>query len=252
MAMDLSSISWTSLLVMLAAIGVAYLIFGMVGFGTALVASPVLAVFLPVAKIVPLLALMDMLAALTNILRDGRKADYQELRRLVPLMVGGSLVGAAILLKTRPDVMLLVLGIFVVAYSLYSLSKFSPQRNFTPGAAVPFGLVGGVFSALFGSGGFIYAIYLSGRIQQKEGMRVTQTTLIGLSTLTRVILFGLAGVYADFSILWLALLLLPAMWVGVNAGRRITLRLTREQFMRIINVVVLCSGVVLIGRYLSL
>lgn len=252
MAMDLSSISWTSLLVMLAAIGVAYLIFGMVGFGTALVASPVLAVFLPVAKIVPLLALMDMLAALTNILRDGRKADYQELRRLVPLMVAGSLVGAAILLKTRPDVMLLVLGVFVVAYSLYSLSKFSPQRNFTPGAAVPFGLVGGVFSALFGSGGFIYAIYLSGRIQQKEGMRVTQTTLIGLSTLTRVILFGLAGVYADFSILWLALLLLPAMWVGVNAGRRITLRLTREQFMRIINVVVLCSGVVLIGRYLSL
>src|SRR5690349_7943022 len=149
MVMDLSSLSWTSLLVMLAAIGVAYLIFGMVGFGTALVASPVLAMFLPVAKIVPLLALMDMLAALTNILRDGRKADYQELKRLVPLMVVGSLVGAAILLKTRPDIMLLVLGVFVVAYSLYSLGKFSPNRSFNPGAALPFGLVGGVFSALF-------------------------------------------------------------------------------------------------------
>lgn len=251
MNLDLGSLSWAGIAMVVAAIGVAYLVFGMVGFGTALVASPVLAMHLPVAKIVPLLALMDMLAALTNIYRDGRKADVQELKRLVPLMVAGSLVGAAILLNTRPELMLLVLGVFVVAYSLYSLSSFSPRRKFAPGAAVPFGLVGGVFSALFGSGGFIYAIYLSGRIEQKEGMRVTQTTLIGLSTLTRVILFALAGVYADLSILLLALVLLPVMFVGVNAGRKITLRLTREQFIKIINVVVLCSGLVLIGRYLS-
>lgn len=249
MALDLSSLTFGSGAVICMAIAVAYLVFGMVGFGTALVASPALALYLPLAKIVPLLALMDMLAAMTNIYKDGRKADVQELKRLVPLMVVGSLVGAAILLKTRPEVMLLVLGIFVVAYSLYSLSKFSPKRKFNPGAAVPFGLVGGVFSALFGSGGFIYAIYLSGRIEQKEGMRVTQTTLIGLSTLTRVILFLLAGVYADTSIILLALVLLPVMFLGVSAGRRITLRLTRDQFIKIINVVVLCSGVVLIGRY---
>ncbi|MDZ5458717.1 sulfite exporter TauE/SafE family protein [Azohydromonas lata] len=251
MALDLGWLTFGSGAVICVAIAVAYLVFGMVGFGTALVASPALALYLPLAKIVPLLALMDMLAAMTNIYKDGRKADVQELKRLVPLMVVGSLVGAAILLKTRPEVMLLVLGIFVVAYSLYSLSKFSPKRKFNPGAAVPFGLVGGVFSALFGSGGFIYAIYLSGRIEQKEGMRVTQTTLIGLSTLTRVILFLLAGVYADISIVLLALVLLPVMLVGVNAGRRITLRLTRDQFIKIINVVVLCSGVVLIGRYLG-
>ncbi|WP_066331029.1 sulfite exporter TauE/SafE family protein [Azohydromonas lata] len=251
MALDLGWLTFGSGAVICVAIAVAYLVFGMVGFGTALVASPALALYLPLAKIVPLLALMDMLAAMTNIYKDGRKADVQELKRLVPLMVVGSLVGAAILLKTRPEVMLLVLGIFVVAYSLYSLSKFSPKRKFNPGAAVPFGLVGGVFSALFGSGGFIYAIYLSGRIEQKEGMRVTQTTLIGLSTLTRVILFLLAGVYAETSIVLLALVLLPVMLLGVNAGRRITLRLTRDQFIKIINVVVLCSGVVLIGRYLG-
>lgn len=251
MTLDWGLFAWESGAVICLAIAVAYLVFGMVGFGTALVASPALALYLPLAKIVPLLALMDMIAAMTNIYKDGRKADVQELKRLVPLMVVGSLVGAAILLKTRPDIMLLVLGIFVVAYSLYSLSKFSPKRKFNPGAAVPFGLVGGVFSALFGSGGFIYAIYLSGRIEQKEGMRVTQATLIGLSTLTRVILFSLAGVYADISIILLALVLLPVMFLGVKAGRHITLRLTRDQFIKIINVVVLCSGVVLIGRYLG-
>ncbi|KMN82956.1 MULTISPECIES: sulfite exporter TauE/SafE family protein [Chromobacterium] len=247
----LLDLPWQDLSAIFAAVTIAYVIFGVAGFGTALVASPVLAIFIPVAKIVPLLALMDMFAAFSNILRDGSKADLGELKRLIPLMVAGSLIGAAILLKTRPDALLLALGVFVVAYSLYSLSGLSPKRQFQPRAAVPFGLVGGVFSALFGSGGFIYAIYLSGRIEQKEHLRITQTTLIGLSTLTRVVLFALAGVYMDASLLLLALILAPAMLCGVFAGRHITLRLTREQFIRVINTVVLFSGIVLLGRYFS-
>ena len=51
-----------------------------------------------------------------------------------------------------------------------------------------------MFSALFGSGGFLYAIYLAGRIEATERIRVTQSTLIGLSTLTRALLFLLAGI----------------------------------------------------------
>ncbi|EKN3734654.1 sulfite exporter TauE/SafE family protein, partial [Yersinia enterocolitica] len=33
---------------------IAYIIFGITGFGSALIASPVLALFIPIAKIVPL------------------------------------------------------------------------------------------------------------------------------------------------------------------------------------------------------
>ncbi|WP_277962872.1 sulfite exporter TauE/SafE family protein [Pseudomonas sp. RIT-To-2] len=237
--------------IIFAALLCAYIIFGIAGFGTALIASPVLVLYIPIAKIVPLLALMDLCAALVNVSRDGRKADWRELRRLVPLMVVGSLIGAAILLKARPDILLLALGIFVVGYSLYSLSGLKPDRTFSPASAIPFGSVGGVFSALFGSGGFIYAIYLSGRIKDKNAMRITQTTLIGLSTLTRVVLFALAGVYLDSSLLWLALFLAPGMLLGTAIGRRLTLKMSREQFLKLINVVVLASGVALIIRYFS-
>ncbi|PRP72081.1 permease [Chromobacterium amazonense] len=247
----LLNLPWHDLAIIFTSVTIAYVIFGVAGFGTALVASPVLANFIPVPQIVPLLALMDMFAALSNIAKDGRKADVAELKRLIPLMVAGSLIGAAILLKTRPDVLLLALGVFVVAYSLYSLSGLSPNRQFHPRAAAPFGLIGGVFSALFGSGGFIYAIYLSGRIERKEHLRITQTTLIGLSTLTRVVLFAIAGVYMDSSLLLLALILAPAMLCGVFVGRHITLRLTREQFIRVINTVVLFSGIFLLARYFS-
>lgn len=58
-----------------------------------------------------------------------------------------------------------------------------PERTFSPASAIPFGSIGGVFSGLFGSGGFIYAIYLSGRLKGKNAIRIAQTTLTGISTI---------------------------------------------------------------------
>lgn len=237
------------LLVVCLGVAVAYLIFGLAGFGTALVAGPVLAHFVPVATIVPLLALLDFAAASVNVARDFRAADTVELKRIVPAMVIGSLAGAAILLLGKPETLLLALGIFAVCYGLYSLSGLKPDTKFTPNAALPFGLVGGVFSALFGSGGFIYAIYLAGRIDASDRIRVTQSTLIGLSTLTRAVLFLLAGVYANAEILMLALVLAVPMLIGTAIGRRITMALSRAQFLRIVSGIVLLSGAALIWRY---
>lgn len=232
-------------------VALAYIVFGLAGFGTALVAGPVLAHCVPVATIVPLLALLDCAAAGVNVARDRRAADLAELRRLLLPMVLGSGVGAAMLLRGQPQALLLALGLFAIGYALYALSGFKPAARLSPRAAVPFGLVGGVFSALFGSGGFLYAIYLGGRLDSTERMRVTQSTLIGLSTLTRVVLFALAGVYAQRETLALAVVLVPAMLLGTAIGRRITLSLPRAQFLRIVNSVVLGSGLALLWRYAS-
>lgn len=245
-------LSPSALAIALLAVGIAYVIFGLAGFGTALVAAPVLAHLVPVATIVPLLALLDFVAAAVNVARDGRAADRVELRRIVPAMALGSLAGAALLLRGRPDVLLLALGVFAMGYGLYALSGRKPGARWPASAAWPFGGVGGVFSALFGSGGFIYAIYLAGRIDAPERIRVTQSALIGLSTLTRVVIFLLAGVYADGAVLVLAVLLAPAMLAGSAIGRRLTLGLPRERFLRIVSAVVLCSGCALVWRYARL
>ncbi|RMX11653.1 sulfite exporter TauE/SafE family protein [Vandammella animalimorsus] len=244
--MDFSMTQWAAIWAVVAA---AYVVFGMAGFGTALMAGPVLTQLMPLSRVVPLLALLDFSAAVTNLLRDGRRADVAELKRLLPWMLLGSGVGAAVLLKTRPEVLLLMLGIFAVAYALQAMLRRQARKTLPATFAVPFGLVGGVFSALFGSGGFLYAIYLAGRLEDKERLRVTQSTLIGLSTLARLLIFLMAGVYHDSGLLLLAAVLLPAMWGGLWLGRHITLRLTREQFLRILHGIVLASGLALLARY---
>lgn len=227
----------------------AYLVFGMAGFGSALIATPVLAMYLPLNMIVPILALIDLTAALINLAKDGKKADYQEIKWIIPLMVIGSLIGAAILLKTRPDILILLLGVFVIFYVLHAFFAKKGQSHLPKALVVPFSLIGGIFSALFGSGGFIYAIYLSSRIADKQRFRITQMTLIGFSTLTRVIIFLVMGVYVNVDILLMALAFLPAMLIGIWVGRHITLKISPDNFLKVINIVIFISGIALLYRY---
>ena len=56
-------VDWTTIAIVLPTLVVAYVIFGIAGFGTALVAAPVLAHAMPIASVVPLLALLDFGAA---------------------------------------------------------------------------------------------------------------------------------------------------------------------------------------------
>jgi uncharacterized membrane protein YfcA len=229
----------------------AYIIFGIAGFGSALIAAPILAQFMPVSEIVPLMALIDCAAAITNGVKLGDKIDKPEMIWLVPLMFAGSLVGAYLLLVVPAKPMMLALGIFVVGYAVYAL--ISPPAR--PGLAQPwvllFGSVGGIFSAMFGSGGFIYAMYLSRRIEDKNAIRATQSALIALATFTRAVIFAFAGFYSDWTLPVFALLLAPAMLIGIFAGHRITLNMSREQFLRILYVVLIGTGTMLIVRALG-
>ncbi|VVE19338.1 permease [Pandoraea morbifera] len=233
---------------MSAALVIAYVIFGIAGFGTALVASPVLAYAMPVAQIVPMLALLDFGAASGNVMRNARAADMAELRRLVPAIIGGSLVGGALLLTLKPDILLRALGWFVCGYAIFSLAGPKAKSRLSQAWAIPFGALGGLFGAMFGSGGFLFAIYLTSRLERVEAMRITQSTLIGMSTLVRAMLFLIAGVYANVSMLATAASLVPAMIAGMWLGKRITLRLSRQQFVRVVNVVVFVAGVALLLR----
>ncbi|MDD2060436.1 sulfite exporter TauE/SafE family protein [Pseudomonas sp. GD03860] len=232
-------------------IGVAYIVFGIAGFGTALVAGPVLIHFMPLSRIIPLLVLLDFVAAFGNWLPSRKAVVRAELLRLLPCMAVGCSLGVLFLLRLKSEWLLLSMGVFVCAYALYSLAVRARPRRLSAGWSVPAGVVGGLFGALFGSGGFLYALYLNARVASVEQARATQSALISCSTVVRLGLFLLAGVYADGTLLLLALLLVPMMAAGLWLSRRLTLNMSRETFVRLVTWLVLCSGIALIGRYLS-
>ncbi|SDI92442.1 hypothetical protein SAMN05216588_12920 [Pseudomonas flavescens] len=245
-SLPFSPMDWLLIAVTLAG---AYVVFGIAGFGTALVAAPLLLHVMPLAKIIPLLVLLDFVAALGNLLPSRQDVARRELLRLLPCMALGCTLGVVFLLSLKSDLLLLAMGVFVTAYALYSLASTVRPATLSPRWAVPAGVVGGLFGALFGSGGFLYAIYLNARLPDKDQARATQSALISCSTLIRLALLLIAGVYADAALLLLAACLLPAMALGLWVGRRLTLNMSRERFVRLVTWLVLASGIVLVGRY---
>ena len=229
---------------------VAYVVFGMVGFGTTLVSAPVLAHVLPLSTVVPALALTDFAASWASGLRLGAQVDRKEVLRLVPAMVIGSAIGAWLLFSVPVRTLMLLLGVFVVLYALNGLRPQQPKPPLQPGWAWWFGGAGGVLSALFGAGGWVYSMYLVRRLDDPQRIRATQVAVLTVSSTIRVLLFLVAGTYFNLSLLLLVLALLPAMAAGLYIGHRITLQLNRKSFLRVLYMVLLVTGGSLVWRAL--
>ncbi len=229
---------------------VAYVVFGMVGFGTTLVSAPILAHVLPLSTVVPALALTDFVAAWANGFRLGAHVARKEVLRLVPAMVIGSALGAWLLFSVPVRTLMLLLGSFVVLYALNGLRPKAPQPPLAPGWAWWFGGAGGVLSALFGAGGWVYSMYLVRRLDDPQQIRATQTAVLTVSSTIRVLLFAVAGTYFNLSLLLLVLALLPAMALGLYLGHRITLKLDRKRFLQVLYGVLLLTGSSLLWRAL--
>ncbi|WP_411740694.1 MULTISPECIES: sulfite exporter TauE/SafE family protein [unclassified Pseudomonas] len=238
----------TTLVVMFVTISLAYIIFSIAGFGTALVAGPVLVNYMPLSQVIPLLVLLDCVAAFGKLARSHQHVVRIELARLLPFMAIGSMAGIAVLLKTKSDVLMLAMGCFVTLYALYMLTKPVRTSYISAAWAMPLGMGGGLFGALFGSGGFLYAIYLNGRINTKEKASSTQSTLIGISTLVRISMLTIAGAYADLALVVTAIYLLPALMLGLWAGDHISFKMSRNTFTKLINIIILASGITLMYR----
>lgn len=231
-----------------AAVVAAYAVFALVGFGTALLAGAPLALVMPVARVVPTLALLDFTGSSLRGWQGRRAVARGEFARLAPGMLLGQLAGVALLSHLPPAAMAIGLGLFIVAQGARGLleARHLPPRPAAP--AFAYGIFGGLLGGLFGSGGFVYAAYLERRLASRDAFRATQALLIALSTGWRLLLCLWLGLL-DLQVAASAVLLLPAMAAGIFLGRHIDLRLERKQLFRLLNGLLVASGLGLIARF---
>jgi uncharacterized membrane protein YfcA len=227
------------------------LIFGLTGFGAALVTIPLASYIVPLPFALALFALSDLVSALGVGLENPRNAVRGEWTRLVPMIVAGTALGVTALVNLPRAAGMLLLGSFVIAYAIYALFPHEYRQPVSRNWAWLAGFAGGVTSALFGAGGPPYVIYLSQRGLSKEEFRAT----LGLVTMTsislRVVAFLFTGLLRDPEVWRSALIVVPAALAGIAVGRRIFLTTSRSVLMRAIALLLLASGGSLVWRALS-
>jgi uncharacterized membrane protein YfcA len=195
--------------------------------------------------------LADLAAALSIGLENPKNALRSEWTRLVPMILVGTALGVTLLVNLPRATGMLLLGLFVLGFAIFTLLPRARSRIISPAWAWIAGLAGGITSTIFGAGGPPYAIYLSQRGLTKEQFRAT----LGFATLTSISLrlcaFLVTGLLLDPQVWLKAVAVVPACLLGIWVARRIFLRISRDALMRVVALLLLASGASLIWRAIT-
>ncbi len=224
------------------------ILYGLSGFGSALVTVPLAAQFFPLPFVIASFALVDLTGALRLGLENPRNAVRGEVARMAPMIIVGLALGVTALVNLPREASMLALGVFITLYALYSLARRATRGIVSQRWAYVAGVSGGVTGTLFGAGGPPYAIYLAHRPLTKEQFRATLTMTSIFSIGLRVIAFLLTGLLTDLRVWLAAAIAIPATLAGIAVASRIFHRVSREAVMRVVALTLLAAGVTLVAR----
>jgi len=224
------------------------LIYGMTGFGSALVTIPLATHFVPLPFALAVFSLVDFASSMRIGLQNPKDAVKAETIRLVPFALLGTVIGVTVLVNLPRAGAMLALGVFVASYALYALLK-------RPGAVVVSrhwaylaGMLSGITGTVFGAGGPPYVIYLSHRSLSKEQFRATLTLTTVFTIGMRLTAFALTGMIFKAEVGVAAAFAVLAAMVGLSLASWGFKRVTRELVLRAVAVLLLANAISLIVR----
>jgi uncharacterized membrane protein YfcA len=226
----------------------AYFVRGISGFGSGLIAVPLLAHFLPLTFVVPLVLITDFSASLLLGWHVRKHARWDEILPLLPVGFIGVVVGATLLINAPRTPLLIVLGTIVLLFGLRSMLKLHGSRIISRLWSIPAGLIGGTISGLFGTGGPPYVIYLNHRLNQRAELRATMTGFFLLEGLWRIATFILAGLFYDIELITATIAALPIIALGLWLGNHVHVRISPVHMQQLIGTLLFLSGASLLLR----
>jgi uncharacterized membrane protein YfcA len=227
----------------------AYIVRGMSGFGAGLIATPLLAMVLPVHVVIPTTGLLVFVLFIFLTIRDRRSVIWRELKLLAPPTIIGVVAGLFLFRVLDNRLLLIMLGSFLIAYAAYMLAVHAfglPQFRCSERWAWPLGFAGAFIDTLFGGGGgTLVVIYMHAREIGRAEFRATLAMLWFLEMIARIGGYAISGFYTR-DVLLLVAALLPITWAGTWVGEHLGNRVSPETFSRILAVLLMLSGVSLL------
>ncbi|WP_300476928.1 sulfite exporter TauE/SafE family protein, partial [Shewanella sp.] len=186
----------------------------LIGFGLAVVASPLLYIVDPQLVPGPVIA-MGFTISLLTLFRERGHLEFNGLQYALLGRVPGGFIGASLLLFAPQPILGLSIAAIVAVAVILSLYKFSlPVNKKTLFGA---GVVSGIFGNIAAIGGPPMAILLSGK--DASQFRAALSAFFIFSSTIAMVILAITGLL-ELKHLWLSLMLLPSVLLGyLVAGR---------------------------------
>ena len=229
--------------------GVAFLaafVQGVAGFGSALVAMPLLSLVLEVRDAAALVALLSLAINAALLLPVRRELPW---RRVAPLLAG-SLAGipAGVLLLAGADPRLArgLLGAALVATSAALLRERRPKIGEGRGAALAAGALAGLLGGAFNMNGPVVTLYAAARGWEKRETHAALQLYFLASGLAIAALHGAVGITRG-PVLLASAAALPFLAAGSLAGWSVHLRVGEGRYRVLLRASLLAAGAALLA-----
>jgi len=234
-------------------LGIAFLaglIQGLSGFGSALIAVPLLALLLPVQTVVPLMAMLGTAISAFNLMHLRHAVRLQP---VMPLLAGyllGTPVGLFFLTKAPETAVLGSLGLFITVYALLSLTGRQPSSTWLREWRIGLGAVSGALGAAYSTNGPPVILHVAAhREWEADRRKATLVVFFLISSGITVVAHWASGLVTADVLRWL-LWSTPLLFAGTLTGVWLYRRLGEHNYQRVTFGLILATGVVLIARSL--
>lgn len=229
-------------------VALAYFMFGVSGFGSSLVAVPLLSFLMPLRSAVMLALTLDLISAIALSKKENRHVRNAEIKILLPFLVLGIVIGALLLARVRNEPLLVALGVFVTAVGTKILFFGRPKEGISRRWSALAGFAGGTTSALFGTGGPAYMSYLGHRLENRYEIRATFSSLLMIDSSLRVLIFVIGGLFFSSLDPIVLAAALPTMALGLYMGHCAHEKLSDRQMQIVTALLLFVSGISLLVR----
>jgi uncharacterized membrane protein YfcA len=215
-----------------------------IGFGSALVAMPLLSGLLGIHTATAVVGIVSVASSLLITIIDRRHIDLRQSWRLTIASIAGVPVGLYLLHVLPEGIILKGLGAVLIAYSVFSLLSASrhAQRTRDFGwLAWPLGFASGVLGGAYNTNG--PPLVVCGTLNRWPPQQFRATLQSVFFTSGIVIALGqfASGLWTTQALTFSALAL-PAMPFAVMLGRRLNQRIPQALFTRLLYMVLIALG----------
>jgi uncharacterized protein len=232
-----------------AVIFVATLIRSTLGFGEALVAVPLLAMRIPIRVAAPLAVLVSVIVAGVIVVQDWRHVQVRSAGGLILASLPGIPLGVLLLARGNEHAVKSVLGLIIVAFSIFSLLRKTTLHLAADHLQwlIGCGFLSGVLGGAYGMNGPPLAVYGALRRWSPQHFRATLQGYFLPASLAGLIGYAALGLWSS-EVTRYFLWSLPGVAVAILAGRAINHRLKGDGFLKFVYVGLMIVGGILVGQ----
>ena len=220
---------------------------GLSGFGSVLVALPLLAIFLDIKTVIPLAALYGISIASLLLIQLWRHFEW---KKIYPLLIGATVgipIGVFFLKELNRDMIQWILGIILISYSMYSLFFKSSRSGIREGWAYLFGFFGGCLGGTLSASGPPVIVYTSLQPWSKDRIKVTLQGFFILSSLMVVFAHAVSGM-TTLVVLRIFGISLPILILGTYVGAYFYGMIGGEGYRRVMFILIAFLGAFMIYK----